>query len=332
MKKGHVFILVFLAIVFAASAAFGAPITLRYSHLAPAFNNQGQAVQMVADLVNKRTNGEVKIDVFPANQLGSLPEQFEGVRLGTIDFCMESMDSIYANMENTWKMCGWAFAFKNIDHLVNYTKSPAYKEAIDRLDKNFNLKVVAINWIRAPFKVLLFRKQVKSLEDFKGAKIRMPEVASQLKNWAALGANPTPMAFSEVFLALKQGIIDAMDCPFDLVYDMKFHTVAPYIMLSKHMYQPMAISASSKKFASLDKKYQDIIIQALNEAGEWYSQRGYADYEKNTKRLKDEGATIYEIDMTEWRKKSLEAAWDMEKKGEWPAGMIKRMLLDTEPK
>jgi len=309
-----------------------APITLKYSHLAPATNNQGRAVQMFADLVSKNTNGEVKIDVFPANQLGSLPEQFEGVRLGTIDFCMESMDSIYANMESNWKVCGWAFAFKNIDHLVNYTKSSAYQEAIGRLDKNFNLKVISINWIRAPFKVLLFRKQVKNLDEFKGVKIRMPEVASQLKNWAALGANPTPMAFSEVFMALKSGIIDSMDCPFDLVYDMKFHTVAPYIMLSKHMYQPMAISASSKKFSSLDKRYQDIILKALDESGEWYSKQGYNDYDKNTQRLKAEGATIYEIDTSPWRKRSLDAAVEMEKTGQWPEGTLKRMLFDTEPK
>lgn len=330
--KRLVIIMSLLVCVVTAVTAVAAPITLKYSHLAPASNNQGRAVQMFADLVNKRTNGEVKVDVFPSNQLGSLPEQFEGVRLGTIDFCMESMDSIYANMESNWKVCGWAFAFKNIDHLVNYTKSPAYQEAIDRLDKNFNLKIISINWVRAPFKVLLFRKQVKNLDDFKGVKLRMPEVASQLKNWAALGANPTPMAFSEVFLALKSGIVDAMDCPFDLVYDMKFHTVAPYMMLSKHMYQPMAISASSKKFASLDKKYQDIILQTLNEAGEWYSKQGYADYDKNTQRLKAEGATIYEIDTTEWRKRSLDAAWEMEKSGQWPAGTLKRMLFDTEPK
>jgi tripartite ATP-independent transporter DctP family solute receptor len=305
-------------------------IVLRYAHLAPAENTQGRAVQMMADLTFAKTNGDVKIDVFPASQLGSSEEQQEMLRLGTIDFNMASMD-YWATLEPTWKIVGWAFAFESNEHLEKYSESQAYQEAIGRLEKDYNMKVLAINWIRGPYKVLLFKKPVKSIDDFQGVKHRLPEVESQLKNWAALGARVTPVAWPEVFLALKQGVVDSMDCPFDLVYDMKFHTVAPYVLHSKHMFQRLCIIVNAPNYYKLDKPYQDAIVEAAKEAGEWYSGQTFAAFEKNMKRLEDEGATHIFVDMSGWREKSMKAAWEMEAAGEWPQGTIQRVLLDTAP-
>lgn len=305
-------------------------IILRYAHLAPSENTQGRAVQMMADLTFAKTNGDVKIDVFPASQLGSSEEQQEMLRLGTIDFNMASMD-YWATLEPTWKIVGWAFAFKSNEHLEAYSKSEAYLEAVDRLEKNYNMKVLAINWIRGPYKILLSKKPMKTLEDFQGRKHRLPEVESQLKNWAALGARATPVAWPEVFLALKQGVVESMDCPFDLVYDMKFHTVAPYILHSKHMFQRLCIIVNAPNFYKLDKSYQDAIVEAAHEAGEWYSGQTLLSFDKNMKRLEAEGAVHTFADMSEWREVSMKAAWEMEAKGEWPEGTIQRVLLDTEP-
>jgi len=335
MKKYGRIVIMLLVIVFIISIPTTSwakeQIVLRFAHIYPAENVQAIASQMFADLVEKKTNGEVKINVFPACQLGTSEEQFEMVRVGTLDITDASLD-FYASLEETWKLCGWAFAFKSNEHLINYTKKNAYKKATERLEKNYNLKVIAVNWIRGPFKVLVSKKPIMSLKDFQGLKLRMPEVASQLKNWRAIGAVPTPIAWPEAFLALKQGIVDAMDCPFDLVYSMKFHTVAPYILLSRHMYQPIAVSMNVNNFNKLDKNYQDAILEAAKEAGDWYTEQSFAGFEENKKKLIAEGAVIIEANMSEWRKKSMEEAWEFEKNGEWPKGTIQEVLLDTEPK
>lgn len=335
MKKYGRIIVMLLVVVFMISIPViswaKAEIVLRFAHIMPAENSQGLAVQFFADLVEKKTDGKVKVNVFPACQLGSSEEQFEMTRLGTCDFTMASLD-YYAPIEETWKVCGWAFAFKSNEHLINYTKSDAYEKAIGRIERDYKLKVIAVNWIRGPFKVLVSKKPIMTLDDFQGIKLRMPEVEAQLKNWSAIGAIPTPIAWPELLLALTQGIVEACDSPFDLVYDMKFHTAAPYVLLSKHMYQPIAVSMSAISFHKLDKEYQNAILEAAKEAGDWYTEQSFAGFEENKKKLIAEGAVIIEANMSEWRKNSMEAAWEMEKNGEWPAGTIQEVLLDTEPK
>lgn len=335
MKKYGRIIIILLVVVFIISIPTiswaGEQIVLRFAHIYPAENIQGIASEMFADLVEKKTDGKVKVDVFPACQLGTSEEQFEMVRLGTLDFTDASLDYM-ATMEDTWKICGWTFAFKNNEHLINFTKSNAFKKATERLENNYNLKVLTVNWIRRPYKVLVSVKPLMTLKDVQGLKFRCAEIPSQMQNWRALGAIPIPVAFPEVFLALKQGIVEAMDCPFSLVYSMKFHTVAPYILLTKHMYQPVAINMNVNNFNKLDKNYQDAILEAAIEAGDWYSEQTSLIMEEDKKKLIAEGAVIIDADMTESRKKSMEAAWEYEKSGGWPAGTIQESLLDTEPK
>lgn len=335
MKKHGRIIIMLLVVLFIISIptiswAEG-QIVLRFGHIQPAENVLGIATTMFADLVEKKTEGKVKVNVFPASQLGSEEEMFEMVRLGTLDMIHEGID-YYANLEETWKLCGWAFAFKSNEHLINYTKSDAFKKATERLEKNTNLKIIAINWIRRPYKVLVSTKPLMFLKDLQGLRHRVADVASVVKNWRALGVVPTPMPWSEVLLALKQGIVESMDSPFSVIYDMKFHTVAPYILLTKHMYQPCAVSMNANNFNKLDKNYQDAILEAAKEAGDWYSEQTSLIFEKDKEKLIAEGAVIIEADMSEFRKKSLEAAWEYEKNGGWPAGTIQEGLLDTEPK
>jgi tripartite ATP-independent transporter DctP family solute receptor len=342
MKRFYVCIAFVFSILFIASSVFAGgsiegegakkeQIVLRFGHLAPAENTQGRAVQMMADLVLEKTNGEVRIDVFPNNQLGSSEEQQEMLRLGTLDLNMASMD-YWSPLEPTWAITGWAFAFKSNEHLENYSKSEAYKKAAERLARDYNMTAITMNWVRGPYKVLLFKKPVRTLADFQGLRHRLPEVEMQIKNWEALGARATPVNFSEVFLAMKQGIVDSMDLPFDLVYDMKMHTVAPYILHSKHMFQRLVIFMNTKNFNKLSKAHQDAIIKAAEEAGDWYSEQTFANFDVNYKKLEEEGATHIFADMSEWRERSMEAAWKMEAAGAWPKGTIQEVLLDTEPK
>lgn len=139
--------------------------------------------------------------------------------------------------------------------------------------------------------------EIHTPEDLKGLAIRTPESAVSLAIFRALGANPTPMSFGELYTGLEQGTVDGQENPAALIYTAKLFEVQDYVSLTGHMYSPMVLAISERKWSSLSTEIQEIIQQAADQAKDYerkLSAEQEADY---IEKLKEEGVTVTEPDL-----------------------------------
>ncbi len=215
------------------------------------------------------------------------------------------------------------YLFRDQEHLRKVLDGEIGKEINEQISKNAGATVLGW-WDRSP-RNLTARKEIKTPEDLGGMKLRTPEIANILDSWKALGANPTPMAFTELFTALEQKVVDGQENPVDLVYTNKFYEVQTHIMKTEHLIAPFVLMVNSKKLESLPPDLQKAIKDAAVEAGKFQSEVTKKSEQEYFKKLQEAGMKVVEVDKTLFAKK-LEASKVEEKYAEkWAPDLLKRV-------
>ena len=169
------------------------------------------------------------------------------------------------------------FVFTDRAKLYSILDGEIGQSILDSLD---SIKIKGLGFWENGFRQLSNNKlEVHKPEDIKGLKIRTIENEVHLAIWKALGANPAPLAFGELFTALQQGTFEAQETPINLFYDMKFYEVQKYLSLTGHTYEPAHVIANPKWFNGLDPKHQSIILKAAADAAV-YQRQTLADKDK----------------------------------------------------
>ena len=282
------------------------------------------ALVKFAEIMKEKTNGGIEVKIFPNSQLGSAMTQIQSVRMGTLDAFLDGV-GWYGQLSGDYYLPATAYAFKDWDHCVKVMDGPVGKEMADRLLKETGLKVIDQVWYRMP-RQLLSRKPVRSVNDVKGLKLRIPELVSYVEPWKALGASPTPIAFAEVYLALQQGVVDAMECPIDLIYTQKLYEAAKYLTLTYHQFESGNFVMNDKIFNSFSRKDQQIIIDAVKEAGRYNNELTFANEEAVTQKMKDAGVTFIEVDRAAFIEKCKNVPADLEARGLWTKGLYQKAM------
>jgi TRAP-type transport system periplasmic protein len=285
-----------------------------------------QGCQKFADLVKAKSNGAINIKVFPASQLGTTVQMVEAVKMGAQDFVVEQL-TWFQEMDGMSALRYFALpaGFRNVDQAKKFMNSARGKELQETLRTKHNIRFLDATWDR-PDRQVASKKPIYELKDLKGLKIRVPEQELWVGAWKAQGANPTPIAWPEVYTAVQQGVVDAMECPRSSIYNAKIHEQAKYLILTHHSLALISVAMNEKKFQSLTPDQQKILIAAAKEAGEYGNKLHKADDEGLDERFKKDGATVIEI-------KDLAAFWkpqeafnlDQENKGKWPKGLMKEI-------
>jgi len=171
---------------------------------------------------------------------------------------------------------------------------------------------------------LLSVKPIKTVDDVKGIKLRIPELASYVVPWKELGASPTPIALAEVYLALQQGVVDACELPIDMIYTQKLHEVAKYLILTAHQSEPSGFILNGNLFKSLTPKEQKVILDAAKEAGKYNDKLSNALEKELVEKMKKGGTVFITVDREAFRNKVKDAPYILEEKGVWPKGLYDR--------
>jgi tripartite ATP-independent transporter DctP family solute receptor len=281
-KKG------FLTAIFAlmAALAFAVPgavsaKTLKIGHILAPNSNQNQALEKVfKPYVEEKSGGELKIEVFPNEQLGHAPDQVEGVKLGTQEMFLGSQTWWEAHVEEVG-VATIPFIFKDRDHLHRWVDEVLGKDLQDQLIQRANQRFINLKykWHRGPFRVICSKKPVFTPEDVKGLKLRLWPAKTIQKSWAGLGAEIHTIDFAEAYLALQQGVVEAITSPFDLVFPQKFSEVAKYITELRQFPQLELITINEKVWNGLSPEHQKILLDGAAEAGKWYNEQGAARVE-----------------------------------------------------
>ena len=218
-----------------------------------------------SEIVDKKTNGRIKIEVKGGGQLGQEGEMFTGMQIGTTD--MAVMTNAYVSgYIPAAGLFDLPFIFKNNEEAARILDGKLGIEVLNEYEK-FGIKALAYG--EGGFRHLVtLKNQVEKPEDFKGLKIRCMETESYIATYAALGTNAVPMAWSETITGLQQGTIDGLDIPISVIYANGFSDIAKDLNLTGHFYSPLIICMSKKIFDSFDENDKKILIESAKEAGQ----------------------------------------------------------------
>ncbi|HQR12566.1 MAG TPA: TRAP transporter substrate-binding protein DctP, partial [Casimicrobiaceae bacterium] len=224
-------------IVLAATAALaltaGAPALaqqkLKWAHVYETSEPYHTESVWAAAEIKRRTNGKFDIEVFPASTLGKETDINQGMTLGTVDMII-SGPSFAARNYPRLGIAYYPFIFRDGDHLLAYSKSDVFKEMVDAYREKTGIQITAYTYYGA--RQTTAQKPFTDCAGMKGLKIRVPDVPVYLATPKACGANPTPIAFAEVYLALQNGTVDAQENPLTTIEAKKFYEVQKAIMLT----------------------------------------------------------------------------------------------------
>jgi tripartite ATP-independent transporter DctP family solute receptor len=285
----------------AATTAAKDVITLKMSTVLPDTEIQSVGAQKFADEVEKTTNGKLKIQLFANGMLGKDLDVLNGLKVNTVELWMGGAGNLNASAD-TAKIFTVPFMFDNQEHFDKVYSGPIGQEISDKIDKESGLKIISY-WTRGA-RWLTTNKVVKTPEDLKGLKIRVPESPVFVKTFTRLGAAPTPMDFGQVFTSLQQKVIDGQENPLSLIYSSHFNEVNKYLIKTEHVFEPIVVVINSKKFNSLSPDLQKALMDAVNGIGKKYIsdevKKGDNDF---LKKLQDGGMTLIEPDKAAFQAK-----------------------------
>jgi len=231
---------------------------------------QYKGLQKFKEIVEKESKGRLEVNIFANAQLGDDIKMMTQLRAGTLEMTVPSSSPI-ATLDKKWMVFDLPFLFPNEEVVDKVLDGPVGQKFLDSLSAH-GLK--GLGYYENGYRQLTnSKKEVKEPADVKGLKIRTMENPVHLAAWRLLGANPTPMPFSEVFTAMQQKTIDGQENPSTTNFLQKFYEVQKFNTISNHVYTPFVAMFSKKTWDTLAKEDQDVILKATKEAGAW--QRKY---------------------------------------------------------
>lgn len=205
--------------------------------------------------VKELSNGKITVVHYPAGQLGSDSAISEGVKLGTIDIGI--IGTVGSPAAEAMYL---PFLFKSAEHQEKFMNSNAAETIKRKIFEDSGVKIVGFSYF-AP-RQLTSNKKIKSASDLKGLKIRVPLIPPMVATWRALGASPTPIAFTELFSALQQDIVKAQENPYEIILNNSFYEVQKYVMQTDHSIPVRFCVINYDLWESLNKQQQKIIDTA----------------------------------------------------------------------
>ncbi len=227
-----------------------------------------------AEEIKKRTNGKFDITVHPASSLGKETDINQGMALGTIDMII-SGPSFAARSYPRLGIAYYPFIFRDADHLLAYSKSPVFNEMIEGFRAKTGIQILAYTYYGARHTTA--QKPFTDCAGMKGLKIRVPDVPAYTATPRACGANPTPIAFAEVYLALQNGTVEAQENPLTTIEAKKFYEVQKAIMLTGHIVDGLTTQVAPhiwSKLTDAEKKiFSDVALEAAARATDQIKKR-----------------------------------------------------------
>jgi tripartite ATP-independent transporter DctP family solute receptor len=240
-------------------------------------------------LVEERTNGAIRVDIYGGSQLGGEREMIESVQVGNLDMTVTT-NALCSNIVPASGLFDLPFIFPDSETAAKIIDGPVGTAVLEEYS-NYNMKALA--WGEGGFRHLVLKSTpVRNPDDMKGLKIRCMETQSYIDAYKFMGSNAVPMDWPEVITALQQGTIDGLDIPTSVIYSNGFPDVAQYLALTGHFYSPLPILISNDAWDDLTPEQQVILQQAAKEAGQESRDSNATLETKLLKEMEDMGMKI----------------------------------------
>lgn len=244
------------------------------------------------ELVESKTNGSIKVEVYPNGQLGGDREVFESLQFGSIQGTTMSTGPI-AQFVPKFNVFDLPFLFPNSEVAYGVLDGKIGTDLLAELESQ---NVIGLNYWENGFRHLTNGvKEVKTPDDVKGLKIRTLENDLHMDIWSELGANPTPMAFTELFAGLQQGVVDGQENPVGNVTANKFYEVQKYLSKTGHVYNASPFLISKDFWNTLSDEEKKAVQEAADEARDYQRELNQKEDEDGYKFLTENGMTVTDI-------------------------------------
>lgn len=305
MKKLISFALV-VVLIFALGCTAFADDTytlLLGSNTAPS-NPENVYAYKLSELVAEATDGKVVIEVHDSAQLGDHLERLEGLRMGTVDMTLTSIGYLggYDPVFNIFEM---PYLFQSHDHQhAVYTSEVRDMLKADALNYGF----VLVDCLEQGARNITNNiRPINTPEDLVGLKLRVPDTTASIDALTAIGATPTPVAFSELYMALQQGQVDGQENPLATIFSSKFQEVQKYLSLTGHQRIEQILVCSESSWNKLPAEYQEIIDACTVEANEYMLGIIAEEEAKLIEQFKEAGVEVNEVDVAPFQAKVIES-------------------------
>jgi tripartite ATP-independent transporter DctP family solute receptor len=254
--------------------------------------------------IKKRTNGRYEVQVFPASSLGKESDINQGLTLGTVDIILTGA-SFAARSYQPLAISYFPFIFRDAEHQLKYANSDVFRELAAGYDKASGNHITAMTYYGA--RQVTSNRPISKPEDMKGLKIRVPDAPAYLAFPKALGANPTPIAFAEVYLALQNGTVEAQENPLPTIEAKKFYEVQKNISLTGHIVDALLTVISGPLWNKLSDADKKIFTDVTREAADKASRDIIAAEGRLVDEFKKRGNNVIAVDKNAFREAVLKA-------------------------
>ena len=286
-----------------AGTALAADTTLKLGHLANEENTWHKAAVKFGEELSALTEGRIEVQVFPNESLGKEIDLINGMQLGTADMTItgESLQ----NWAPLAAMLAVPYAYESIEEM----DTVAAGEIGDRIEQQIveKAQIRPIGYFARGPRHLTSNRPIKTPDDLNGLRMRVPNVPLFVAVWSALGAQPTPMAFSEVFTSLQNGTIEAQENPLALIQAASFHEVQDYVNLTEHVHSWIYLTISELTWNNLSPEDQEAVLEAARRAQEYERELFVEEEQKLVEELKAAGMEFVEVDKEAFAAKAKDA-------------------------
>jgi tripartite ATP-independent transporter DctP family solute receptor len=305
-------VLVPAALVAASPAS--AQTKLKWAHVYEIAEPYHTEALWAAEEIKKRTSGRYEIGVFPASQLGNENQINEGLGLGTVDIIYTGT-SFAGSIHKPLAISGAPFMLRDFDHWKAYRESKLFRDLSKGYEDKTRHKIIALTYYGE--RMVTANKEIKKPDDMKGMKLRVPPAPLYLMLAKSVGANATPIAFAEVYLALQQGTVDGQENPLPTIMAKKFYEVQSHVMLTGHITESLLTIVGThvwSKLSDADKKvFEEVLMQAAAKA----SDQIRSQEQKIADELRKLGKNVVTVDRESFRQAAVKLHNDASSGAGW---------------
>ncbi|RCW58630.1 MULTISPECIES: TRAP transporter substrate-binding protein [Halanaerobium] len=245
---------------------------------------QYKSLEFFKELVEKNSDGQIEVNLYHSSQLGDDREMMEALQMGVQEMTCPSTAPI-APFVNGFKVFDLPFLFPTHEAADYVLDGPVGQDLLKQLE---DVGIVGLAFWENGYRQLTNSvRPVETPEDVKGLKIRTMENPMHLAAWKEMGANPTPMAFGELFSAMQQGVVDGQENPWGTIYLQNFFEVQDYTTNTGHVYSPFVLMISKQFYDKLPSDLQDVVYEAAQKAKDHNRRTNRAMNAEYLEKLKD---------------------------------------------
>ena len=302
----------------------GDPVTLTVTLTAVSTDTHAQAMMKFKEKVEELSEGNITVEVYTDAQLFTQEEEVAAVVMGDADMTLTSAS--WLTTGSPWiSMFTAGYLFNSYDHMTTTLNGEIGQEVFQKVSDEQGLLPLGAWYLGSREISLSEDKAVKTPEDLNGVNLRMPNSDAWLFLGKALGANPTPISFSELYLSLQTGAVDGQDNPLGTVDSAKFYEVQKSITLTHHLVDSVWPAINSAKWDSLTDAQKDIILQGVEAGRDYCDSTNLQKEEDLVAFFEEQGVKIYEADIPAFQEHVLDCYLNDEISADWDMDMYDKI-------